>query len=69
MERPASLVSLKFEFEAAGIRGLIDPGGYSAPANAAAASGLISGVADIRRTENGAGSHPRQTFRVLSSPK
>jgi tetratricopeptide (TPR) repeat protein len=39
-------------FEAAGIRGLIDPGGYSAPANAAAASGLISGIADIERTEN-----------------
>jgi tetratricopeptide (TPR) repeat protein len=45
----------RLKFEAAGIRGLIDPGGYSAPANAAAASGLISGVADIRRTENGAG--------------
>ena len=43
------------KFEAAGIRGLIDPGGYSAPANAAAASGLISGIADIRRTENGPG--------------
>jgi tetratricopeptide (TPR) repeat protein len=44
----------QLKFEAAGIRGLIDPGGYSAPANAAAASGLISGIADIRRTENGA---------------
>jgi tetratricopeptide (TPR) repeat protein len=52
-KRGASQPRLKFE--AASIRGLIDPGGYSAPANAAAASGLISGVADIRRTENGAG--------------
>jgi tetratricopeptide (TPR) repeat protein len=42
----------KLKFEAAGIRGLIDPGGYSAAANAAAASGVISGIADIRRTEN-----------------
>jgi tetratricopeptide (TPR) repeat protein len=42
----------RLKFEAAGVRGLIDPGGYSAPANAAAASGLISGIADIRRREN-----------------
>jgi tetratricopeptide (TPR) repeat protein len=40
------------QFAAAGIRGLIDPGGYSAPANAAAASGLMKGVADIERTGN-----------------
>jgi tetratricopeptide (TPR) repeat protein len=45
----------RLKFEAAGVHGLIDPGGYSAPANAAAASGLISGIADIRRTENAAG--------------
>jgi tetratricopeptide (TPR) repeat protein len=45
----------RLKFEAAGVRGLIDPGGYSAPANAAAASGLISGIADIRRTENAPG--------------
>lgn len=51
---PAALQP-RLKFEAAGIRGLIDPGGYSVPANAAAASGLISGVADIRRTEDGAG--------------
>jgi tetratricopeptide (TPR) repeat protein len=51
---PAALQP-RLKFEAAGIRGLIDPGGYSAPANAAAASGLISGVADIRHTENDAG--------------
>jgi tetratricopeptide (TPR) repeat protein len=42
------------KFEAAGIRGLIDPGGYSAAANAAAASGLIAGIADINRTGKGA---------------
>jgi tetratricopeptide (TPR) repeat protein len=53
-EEPAALLP-RLKFEAAGIRGLIDPGGYSAPANAAAAFGLISGVADIRRTENDAG--------------
>jgi tetratricopeptide (TPR) repeat protein len=39
------------KFEAAGVRGLIDPGGYSAPANAAAASGLIKGMADIKRLD------------------
>ncbi len=43
------------KFEAAGIRGLIDPGGYSAPANAAAASGLIAGMADIKRIDNSSG--------------
>ena len=41
----------KPKFEASGIRGLIDPGGYSAPANAAAASGLLSGMADMKRAE------------------
>jgi tetratricopeptide (TPR) repeat protein len=39
------------KLEAAGVRGLIDPGGYSAGANAAAASGLIKGVADIKRED------------------
>jgi tetratricopeptide (TPR) repeat protein len=39
-------------FEAAGVRGLIDPGGYSASANAAASTGLVSGIADIRRADN-----------------
>jgi tetratricopeptide (TPR) repeat protein len=39
------------EFEAAGVRGLIDPGGYSAPAGAAAATGVIKGIADIRRAD------------------
>lgn len=43
------------KFEASGIRGLIDPGGYSAAANAAAASGLIAGIADINRTGKGSG--------------
>jgi len=42
------------QFEAAGVRGLIDPGGYSASSNAAAASGLIKGIADIKRTGNDA---------------
>jgi tetratricopeptide (TPR) repeat protein len=40
-------------FEAAGVRGLIDPGGYSASANAAAATSVISGIADIKRANNG----------------
>lgn len=51
-EGAATTSQPKLKFEASGIRGLIDPGGYSAPANAAAASGLISGIADIGRTEN-----------------
>lgn len=38
------------QFETAGIRGLIDPGGYSASSNSAA-SGLLRGIADIRRTD------------------
>jgi tetratricopeptide (TPR) repeat protein len=42
------------QFEAAGVRGLIDPGGYSASSDAAAASGLIKGIADIKRTGNDA---------------
>ena len=51
-EGAATTSQPKLKLEAAGVRGLIDPGGYSAPANAAAASGVISGIADIRRTEN-----------------
>jgi len=43
------------KFAAAGVRGLIDSGGYSAPANAAAAAVLISGVADIKRSGSGVG--------------
>jgi tetratricopeptide (TPR) repeat protein len=39
------------QFEAAGVRGLIDSGGYSAGAQAATNSGLIKGMADIRRSE------------------
>jgi tetratricopeptide (TPR) repeat protein len=38
------------EFQASGIRGLIDPGGYSA-STAGAASGLLRGIADVRRTD------------------
>jgi tetratricopeptide (TPR) repeat protein len=41
------------QFQAAGIRGLIDPGGYSASANAAAATVVVKGIADIRRTNPG----------------
>ena len=44
------------QFEAAGVRGLIDPGGYSATTQATAATGLIKGVADIERSGNDAGS-------------
>jgi tetratricopeptide (TPR) repeat protein len=40
------------QFQAAGVRGLIDAGGYSAAANGAAASGLIKGMADIERGDN-----------------
>ncbi len=39
------------KFEAAGVRGLIDAGGYSAAAGGAAASGMIKGMADIRRAD------------------
>jgi tetratricopeptide (TPR) repeat protein len=38
------------EFQSAGIRGLIDPGGYSA-STAGAASGLLRGIADLKRTD------------------
>jgi tetratricopeptide (TPR) repeat protein len=43
------------KFEAAGVRGLIDPGGYSAGANASAASGLIKEVADVKRGDKDPG--------------
>jgi Flp pilus assembly protein TadD len=39
------------KFEAAGLHGLIDPGGYSAPAQAAAASGLVKGMANLEGSE------------------
>lgn len=39
------------KFEAAGLHGLIDPGGYSAPAQAAAASGLVKGMANLEGAE------------------
>jgi Flp pilus assembly protein TadD len=42
------------QLQAAGIRGYIDPGGYSAPAGAAAASKLIQGAADLNRPSNNA---------------
>lgn len=43
------------QFQAAGIRGLIDPGGYSASVTAGAASTLLQGMADIKRPSNAAG--------------
>ena len=44
----------KLEFESSGIRGLIDPGGYSA-SSAGAASGLLRGIADVKRTDKNFG--------------
>jgi tetratricopeptide (TPR) repeat protein len=38
------------QLQASGLRGLIDPGGYSASANSSAATGLLKGIADVRRT-------------------
>jgi tetratricopeptide (TPR) repeat protein len=38
------------QLQASGLRGLIDPGGYSASANSGAASGLLKGIADVERT-------------------
>jgi tetratricopeptide (TPR) repeat protein len=38
------------QLQASGLRGLIDPGGYSASANSSAASGLLKGIADVERT-------------------
>lgn len=56
------------QFAAAGIRGLIDPGGYSAPANAAAASGLMEGVADIKRTGNDSATSPSASASCALEP-
>jgi tetratricopeptide (TPR) repeat protein len=56
-------------FEAAGVRGLIDPGGYSAPANAAAASGLISGMADIKRADNNVESSATKDLPCMLEPE
>lgn len=57
------------KFESSGIRGLIDPGGYSAPANAAAAAGLISGIADIRRTDNAAAAQSVEALPCSLEPE
>ncbi|HEY0796078.1 MAG TPA: tetratricopeptide repeat protein [Acidisarcina sp.] len=38
------------QFEASGIHGLIDPGGYSASASADAAPGMLRGIADVKRS-------------------
>jgi tetratricopeptide (TPR) repeat protein len=48
-QRPAALHP-QLEFQSAGIRGLIDPGGYSA-STAGAATGLLRGIADVKRTD------------------
>jgi Tfp pilus assembly protein PilF len=42
------------EFQTAGIRGVIDPGGYSA-STSQAATGLLAGIADTRRTDSSDG--------------
>jgi len=57
------------KFEAAGVRGLIDSGGYSAPANAAAASVLIGGVADIKRSGNTSGRSAAQDWPCDLEPE
>jgi tetratricopeptide (TPR) repeat protein len=41
----------KLQLQASGLHGLIDPGGYSASAGAAAASGVVSGIAAIKRAD------------------
>ncbi len=51
----------KPEFQAAGIRGLIDPGGYSASSNGAA-SGILRGIADIKRTDKSFGASAAKDF-------
>ena len=53
-------------FQASGIRGLIDPGGYSAPANAAAASSLITGMAVANRARN-ASCSPARSLDLLAA--
>ena len=51
LTRPSAEADTKpaLQLQAAGIRGYIDPGGYSAAASAAAASDLIRGAADLNR--------------------
>jgi hypothetical protein len=56
------------QFEAAGIRGLIDPGGYSASAGAAAASGLIKGITGIKRTGNDSAMSPKTSASCALEP-
>jgi Flp pilus assembly protein TadD len=57
------------KFAAAGVRGLIDPGGYSAPANSAAASGLIKGMADIERGDKESGTSAAGAFPCSEEPE
>ena len=58
------------KFEAAGIRGLIDPGGYSAPANSAAGSALMENMAELKRSGNASASataaHPCSAAAMIA---
>jgi tetratricopeptide (TPR) repeat protein len=42
----------QLQLHASGLRGVIDPGGYSASANSSAATGLLKGIADVRRADS-----------------
>jgi tetratricopeptide (TPR) repeat protein len=53
---PASAASVarpqpSLQLQASGLHGLIDPGGYSASTTANAASGLVRGMADLKRSD------------------
>jgi Flp pilus assembly protein TadD len=65
----ASIPGATPKFAAAGVRGLIDPGGYSAPANAAAASGIIKGMADIKRGDRASGASAAGAFPCSEEPE
>jgi tetratricopeptide (TPR) repeat protein len=49
---PGSPAGPPLQLQASGLRGLIDPGGYSASANSGAATGLLQGIADVRRMDS-----------------
>jgi tetratricopeptide (TPR) repeat protein len=57
------------KFEAAGVRGLIDPGGYSASGGAVAATGVIKGMADIRRVDEDAPFLPAKVWPCGLEPE
>jgi tetratricopeptide (TPR) repeat protein len=58
----------KLEFQTAGIRGLIDPGGYSA-SSSSAASGLLRGIADIKRTDRNFGTSAAKALPCAVEPQ